>query len=328
MVTHNSSAFYRAHHKQLEKKYAKFVKRQYSFTNIGATVIIHFHVPKCSGTSINEAFFGALPHLDQDIALIRSNSQKNFASWTHELASPTLKLTDGRITYIEFHPLSQSSSFMDVANILPAIRKNFQQKNGRIFAFTVVRNPVTALRSYYSYKCMFKPNKYCRTAPPLKTYENFQLNYLATSQLPFRDSSARPYVSTEQVPYIMSTMETTLDHVGLTEYLNDTIHALQDFMDSSILNPEYRIKLTLEHSNVLVGGESKPAVLPNIEVSQVLDILLYQNFLTKYLKQRESPQHHRGLESIFQQEQNIMRGLAVGLVMVALIIAMIVRKRS
>lgn len=268
------------------------------FLRVGDTIVIHFHIPKSGGTSINEAFFRALPSAHEDIYMMRHSRQPLFSTWPSVLSNESLHLTEGAITYIEHHAYNlhyNRPSMLDIAKQLPAIRKNIMAKNGRLFVFTVLRSPVDALLSLRYYMCATCPKVCCKTVTNSSTHENFQLNYIATSYASFTLPVIPHPVTVENVTSIISTLENNFDHIGSTEHLGDTFVRLQEFLDASSVS--VRLKELVEN-RMRANKNVRPKTdleLSSVEKSQSLDDMLYSYFVNGSYKANNAKLDSRAL---------------------------------
>ena len=279
------------------------------FTNIGDTIIIMWHIPKCGGTTINEAMWSQLP--EDDIFIFRRPKRKYFWTWPSILKNESLSLTRGKVTFIEYHGMPHYSDYYSIEKMskdMKGIRPNVEAKGGHIFLFTLLREPIPAVMSYFKYLCYgLKQSPYRACTPKKKDLENFQTNYLAYSTMPLITPIAGSQTKVQNISdlaqRVIRALETCMDHIGFTESLPETFHALQVFIDRS--SPDSNVNL-LKYANGQHNSMSNfnsSIDFPDMNEMRELmraDIMLYEHFHNVTIKEltpralmtysREAPQ--------------------------------------
>ena len=255
------------------------------FTNIGDTIIIMWHIPKCGGTTINEAMWSQLP--EDDIFIFRRTS-KYFWSWPSLLKNESLTLTPKKVTFIEFHgesAVSKYYSFVNMSEDIKGIRSNVEAKGGKVFLFTVLRDPIPAVMSYHKYLCYGvkkPPGGACH--PNRFHIEDLQINYLAYSYMPFlcrMPTKRLGHGKGDVLSAVISSLKSAADFVGVTEDLSATFHALQEFINDNA--PGCKVNL-LHYANSQQNSMSNfnsTLKFPEIHKMRMLlrgDIALYEHF--------------------------------------------------
>ena len=265
------------------------------FTDIGDTIIIMWHIPKCGGTTINEAMWSELP--EQNMFIFRQLTASYFWTWPSILKNESLSLTRGKITFIEYHGILKHHKYYSIEQMskdMKDIRPNVEAKGGHIFLFTLLREPIPTVMSYFKYLCFGlkqPPRRAC--TPKVKDLENFQTNYLAYSAMPIISPIAlnetKMKNNSELVSTVIHALEACVDHIGFTESLPETFHALQVFIDK--YSPDCNVNL-IKYADMHYNSMSKfrsPAIaFPSIdEMRQLLnsDVILYEHFRSVAMKE-------------------------------------------
>lgn len=316
---------------QLGTKYLRRVATQ-KFEDIGDTVVIYFHIPKCGGTSIVEAFWKTIP--EKDIFLMRDLRSPLYHSWPSDLSKSSLNLTKGKLTFIEYHGCERPS-FVDIAKSIPAIRANIKAKGGNVIIFTVLRSPVEAVLSLRNYMCVvLKKNRACRNATDYTIFKDFQLNYLDSGYATYLCPRLTPAVTKNDFNSIVRTMEHSLDYVGFVERLWDTFDTLQRFLNATSpgLNINFLHNITtakvnerIDHNNPLSAKKWASTIDHHkLKQSQFLDFKMYDHF-TKHLHNNYPGTNHNFNRLLAPSRQvEVATGKSVGIYDSTIVILLVI----
>ena len=254
------------------------------FSEIGDTIVIFWHIPKCGGTSVTSAFVSEIP--EEDVYVIRYHKAPLFATWTSLLKNENLQLIPGKLTFIEYHGFSEEYSFVKLAEEMKDIRSNVEAKGGHVFLSTILRQPLSAVKSYCNYVCYGMERRSGDAChPAIRSIENMQTRYLAYSYMPFISLAPTKLLGEKELlKSVITALETSADHIGFTENLDATFRTLQSFIKKYA--PKNKVNLH-RHSkvkhNVMDNFKSSIKFPDEMSLSNALslDMVLYEYFLNK-----------------------------------------------